>query len=173
MALFVSLRSRPQTGVVYRFPGGMGRRQDERGRDGVLRGEAYRSPVVLRPGGDHGDASCRLRHGKDDAISRAHASRIFDAPNCARPPRKWISDTAPRLAAGAGTTIEPMAKAHIPEENIVTRGLTERGDRPGLVPIISAMEACNAHQPFKSRTRTGRRVFLCQLKQAVSNRRFL
>jgi hypothetical protein len=43
--------------------------------------------------------------------------------------------------------IEHIAKSHIREEEVVARVLEQRGDHPGLVHIISAMEACDAYQP--------------------------
>ena len=45
-------------------------------------------------------------------------------------------------------TIEHIGKAHIRNEDVVARVLKQRGDRPGLVHILSAMEACDAHQPW-------------------------
>ena len=52
------------------------------------------------------------------------------------------------MAAEAGVTIEHIAKSHIRKESVVARVLERRGDHPGLVHIISAMEACDAYQPW-------------------------
>src|SRR4029077_13219249 len=45
-------------------------------------------------------------------------------------------------------TIEHIAKNHIRKEDVVARVLVVRGDRPGLVHIISAMEACDTYKPW-------------------------
>ena len=45
------------------------------------------------------------------------------------------------LAAEANITIEHLAKPHIRKEDVVARVLRQRGDRPDLVHVISAMEA--------------------------------
>jgi hypothetical protein len=47
------------------------------------------------------------------------------------------------LAAEAGIAIEHIAKAHIRKEDVVAKVLSQSGDHPGLVHIISAMEACD------------------------------
>ena len=45
-------------------------------------------------------------------------------------------------------TIEHIAKSHIRKEDIVAKVLARRGDHPGLVHIISAMEACDSSKPW-------------------------
>ena len=52
------------------------------------------------------------------------------------------------MAGAAGVTIEHIAKNHIRKEDIVARVLVVRGDRPGLVHIVSAMEACDTYKPW-------------------------
>jgi len=52
------------------------------------------------------------------------------------------------LAAQAGISIEHIAKSHIRKEMVVGKVLETRGDHPGLVHVISAMEACDAYQPW-------------------------
>jgi hypothetical protein len=52
------------------------------------------------------------------------------------------------LASAAGVTIEHIAKKHIRKEDVVAKILAVRGDHPGLVHIISAMEACNTYKPW-------------------------
>jgi len=86
-----------------------------------------------------------------DGMTRfLHASgiRIFDYPQFAMELRDRVRDCAASLAAEAGVTIEHIGKAHIRKEDVVARVLERRGDRPGLVHIISAMEACDAYQPW-------------------------
>jgi len=55
---------------------------------------------------------------------------------------------ATSLATETGVTIEHIGKSHIRKEAVVSRVLEQRGDHPGLVHIISAMEACDAYQPW-------------------------
>ena len=44
--------------------------------------------------------------------------------------------------------IEHVAKSHIRKEDLVAKVLAARGDHPGLVHVISAMEACNSYEPW-------------------------
>ena len=41
-----------------------------------------------------------------------------------------------------------ISKPHVRKEDVVARVLQHRGDHPGLVHIISAMEACDAYKPW-------------------------
>ena len=77
----------------------------------------------------------------------AKGIRIFDYPEFAKTLRDRVRERAASLAAEAGITIEHIAKPHIRKEDVVARVLRQRGDRPGLVHIISAMEACDAYKP--------------------------
>ena len=45
-------------------------------------------------------------------------------------------------------TIEFVAKTHIRKEDLVKKVLDKRGTHPGLVHIISAMEACGSYKPW-------------------------
>jgi hypothetical protein len=78
----------------------------------------------------------------------ARGIRIFDYPEFAKPLRDRVRDCAATLAREAGLTIEHISKSNIRKEDVVARVLKQRGDRPGLVHIISAMEACDAYQPW-------------------------
>jgi hypothetical protein len=78
----------------------------------------------------------------------ANQMRIFDYPQFAATLRERVRERAAALAAEAGITIEHIAKNHIRKEAVVTKVLERRGEHPGLVHIISAMEACNAYQPW-------------------------
>jgi hypothetical protein len=44
--------------------------------------------------------------------------------------------------------IENVKKSHIRKEDLVARVLAERGDAPGLVHVISAMESCPSYKPW-------------------------
>jgi hypothetical protein len=74
--------------------------------------------------------------------------RIFDYPAFAATLRDRVRERAAALAAKAGITIEHIAKSHIRKEAVVAKVLERRGEHPGLVHVISAMEACDAYQPW-------------------------
>ena len=78
----------------------------------------------------------------------AKGIRIFDYPEFAMKLRDRVRDVAASLAATAGVTIEHIAKSHIRKEEVVARVLAQRGDHPGLVHIISAMETCDSYRPW-------------------------
>jgi len=78
----------------------------------------------------------------------ANHVRIFDYPEFASTLREQVRERAASLASEAGIAIEHIAKSHIRKEVVVAKVLEQRGDHPGLVHIISAMEACVAYQPW-------------------------
>ena len=78
----------------------------------------------------------------------AHEMRIFDYPKFAMTLRDQVRERAASLAAEAGIAIEHIAKSHVRKEAVVAKVLETRGDHPGLVHVISAMEACDAYQPW-------------------------
>ena len=82
------------------------------------------------------------------AFLSARQIRIFDYPRFAEPLRDRVRVRAAELARAAGVTIEHVAKSHIRKEGIVAKVLARRGDDPGLVHIISAMEACDSYKPW-------------------------
>jgi hypothetical protein len=59
-----------------------------------------------------------------------------------------VRDVAASLAETADITIEHIAKSHVRKEEVVARVLAQRGDHPGLVHIVSAMEACDSYRPW-------------------------
>ena len=65
--------------------------------------------------------------------------RIFDYARLAEPLRDRVCACA--LAASAGVEIEPITKAPIRQEEVVAKVLARRGEVPGLVHVISAMES--------------------------------
>jgi hypothetical protein len=99
--------------------------------------------------------SQRLGHAAPTRYLNAKGIRIFDYPQFAMELRDRVRDCAASLAAEAGVTIEHIAKSHIRKEAVVARVLEQRGDRPGLVHIISAMEACDSYRPWHDKG-TGR-----------------
>ena len=54
--------------------------------------------------------------------------------------------------AEAGIEIEHVAKGHVRKEEVVAKVLETRGEHPGLVHVISAMEACDAYRPWHDKT---------------------
>ena len=80
-----------------------------------------------------------------------HQIRIFDYTRFAEPLRERIRTSAHALASAAGIEIEHVAKAHIRKEDLVAAVLRNRGDHPGLVHIISAMEACESYEPWHNK----------------------
>ena len=79
---------------------------------------------------------------------RANGIRVFDYPQFAMTLRDRVRERAAALAAEAGVSIEHIGKSTVRKEAVVARVLEQRGDRPGLVHIISAMESCDAYQPW-------------------------
>jgi hypothetical protein len=78
----------------------------------------------------------------------ARGIRIFDYGDFAMTLRDRVRARATSLASQAGVSIEHIAKNHIRKEDVVARVLAQRGDHPGLVHIISAMEACDSYRPW-------------------------
>lgn len=78
----------------------------------------------------------------------AHAIRIFDYARFAEPLRDRIRARAQEVCAEAGLEIEHLNKPHIRKEDVVAKVLERRGEHPGLVHMISAMEACESYRPW-------------------------
>jgi hypothetical protein len=78
----------------------------------------------------------------------ANHIRIFDYSKLAEPLREQVRDRAASLASAAGIAIEHIGKKHIRKEAVVAKVLKRRGDHPGLVHVISAMEGCDTYKPW-------------------------
>src|ERR1700693_1255668 len=74
----------------------------------------------------------------------AHGIRIFDYPQFALPLRERVREQAQALGEEHGGTIEHITKSHIRKEEVVAKVLATRGEHPGLVHVISAMESCQS-----------------------------
>jgi hypothetical protein len=74
--------------------------------------------------------------------------RIFDYPRFAEPFRDQLRENAERLAGEAGVEIEFIRKRNFRKEDRVKEVLARRGDHPGLVCILSAMEPCSTYKPW-------------------------
>jgi hypothetical protein len=74
--------------------------------------------------------------------------RIFDYPRFVSELRDNIRENAQRLAEEHGIEIEFVRKAKgMRKEKRVREILAKRGDHPGLVHILSAMESCPSYRP--------------------------
>jgi len=78
--------------------------------------------------------------------------RIFDYPRWAEPLRDAIRANAERLAEEHGLEIEFMRRATFRKEERIKEIVAARGDHPGLVHILSAMEACSSYRPWHNKT---------------------
>jgi hypothetical protein len=86
----------------------------------------------------------------------ANGIRIFDYLNFAKTLRDRMRERAAALAADAGVSIEHIAKPHVQKAEVVSRALAQRDEHPGLVHVISAMEACDAYKSWHDK-QTGKR----------------
>ena len=78
----------------------------------------------------------------------ANHLRIFDYPRFAEPSRERVREQAAALAAEAGLTIEHIGKKHVRKEAAAAKVLKGRGEHPGLVHIVPAMEGCDTYKPW-------------------------
>ena len=75
--------------------------------------------------------------------------RIFDYAAFAEPLRNLIRSNAERLAQENGIVLEFISKGQaVRKEDHIQALLDKRGRHPGLVHILSAMEACSAYEPW-------------------------
>jgi hypothetical protein len=80
-----------------------------------------------------------------------HQIRIFDYPKWADGLREQLRANAEKLAKEHGVEIEFIRKANFRKEARIAEVLNTRGDHPGLVHILSVMEACPAYQPWHNK----------------------
>ncbi len=78
----------------------------------------------------------------------AHHIRIFDYTQFAEPFRDQIRENAERLATKNGLEVEFVRDHEQRKDDLMGKIIRERGDRPGLVAILSAMEACPTYKPW-------------------------
>jgi len=74
--------------------------------------------------------------------------RIVDYPRFAEPLRERIRERAQQVCEAAGVQIEHVNTSHMRKEDLVVRVLAVRGDAPGLVHVISAIQACPSYKPW-------------------------
>jgi len=77
-----------------------------------------------------------------------HGIRVFDYAKFAEPLRERLRENAETLAQANGIKIEFMRKKDFRKETRIQQILKERGQQPGLVHIIGAMEACSSYLPW-------------------------
>ena len=81
--------------------------------------------------------------------------RIFDYKDFVQPLREQIRTNAHKIAEEAGIPIHHIAKKGVRKESLVNERLKERGEAPGLVCILSAVETCTSYKPWHDK-KTGR-----------------
>jgi DNA-binding HxlR family transcriptional regulator len=74
--------------------------------------------------------------------------RIFDYPRFAEPFRDELRVTAERLATENGLKIEFVRDHELRKDELIRELIKTRGDKPGLVAILSAMERCATYKPW-------------------------
>lgn len=81
----------------------------------------------------------------------ANHIRVFDYPRFAQPLRDQTRNNAEKIAKKAGVEIEFMRKSTHRKEARIKEVLATRGEHPGLVHVLSAMEACPSYRPWHSK----------------------
>lgn len=74
--------------------------------------------------------------------------RIFDYAIFAKGFRDTLRENAHKIAQDNGILIEHVRSNKVRKEALIEKVLKTRGYAPGLVHILSAMEACNSYQPW-------------------------
>jgi len=74
--------------------------------------------------------------------------RIFEYAKFAEPWRERIRANAEALAEANGMKIEFIRRKEERKENRIQKILKKRGEAPGLVYILGAMEACSSYRPW-------------------------
>jgi len=77
-----------------------------------------------------------------ESYLRAQGIRFFDLPKFAMPFREAIRENAERVARENSIEVQFIRNHEVRKESIVAKVLELRGDKPGLVAILSAMEVC-------------------------------
>ena len=78
-----------------------------------------------------------------------HQIRIFDYPKWAEPLREALRENMERIAAENAIEIEFVrSKKSFRKEDRVKEILVKRGEHPGVVCILSAMEPCGSYKPW-------------------------
>ena len=92
------------------------------------------------------------------AVLRRENIRCFDIGQFAEPLREGIRDNALKVAREAGAEVQYLSKSKgVRKEELVGNVLAKRGMHPGLVHVLSVMEACSTFKPWhdKNTGKTG------------------
>jgi len=82
----------------------------------------------------------------------SHGIRLFDYPRFAEPLRDELRANAETLARDNGLEIEFLrSKGAFRKEDHIRQIIDKRGDHPGLVHILSAMEPCGSYEPWHNK----------------------
>jgi len=74
--------------------------------------------------------------------------RIFDYAQWAAPLREKIRENAEKLASEHNVKIQFVRRSNEDKEKMVAKIVSERGEAPGLIAIVSAMERCPTYEPW-------------------------
>ena len=77
--------------------------------------------------------------------------RIFDYKKFAAPFKEEIRNNAEEIASNNEIKIQFLPKRNVRKEKIIKNIIKVRGDHPGLVHIISAMESCPSYKPWHNK----------------------
>src|SRR5882724_4079655 len=104
--------------------------------------------LLLRPDHNPGDGTGMvLRVGMTDYFYK-HQLRIFDYPKWAEPLRDSLRTNMERIAAESGIGIEFVRTRKSFRKEDRVKEILERGEQPGVVCILSAMEPCGSYKPW-------------------------
>ena len=82
----------------------------------------------------------------------AHKIKIFDYAKFAEPYKNMLRENATRLSTTENVEIIHISRSHIRKEDIVKKVLDKRGDKAGLVCIVSCMESCPSYSPWHDKS---------------------
>jgi uncharacterized protein YbcV (DUF1398 family) len=74
--------------------------------------------------------------------------RIFDYVQFAQPLREALREHAEAVAAENGIDVEFIRTSRMRKSDKITALIQQRGQHPGLVAILSAMEPCSTYKPW-------------------------
>lgn len=81
-----------------------------------------------------------------------HNEKIFDYPRFVEPMKTVIKENAERIAKEHNISIEFIRKGNVRKEDLIKKKIAERGEQPGVVHILSAMEQCPSYQPWHDKS---------------------
>ncbi len=90
--------------------------------------------------------------GRMTSFIYSKGNRILDYAQLAEPLREHLRNYASEVSKAAGVEIENVNKNHIRKEDLVAKVLQEREDVPGLVHVLSAIEACPSYKPWHNKS---------------------